>query len=613
MSTTSTCVSKLIAIGVTLLVGTSMLEGCSDSDSEVPAPRTRKRGSDILGCDIYLGEKSPFTVATYESSGSGNFTLLYRECTELQNASLAGPPTCKVTLTSASDPPQKVDMQYEDPNVFVAAATTCPDGSTAPLPAGVNVRNPPCRGSAASRPSERIVYDSVINFLFTEMVMCRDETLPFARREDTMSLDTIKPKDVPRGRILYVKDTDASLTTIDIDKCKPTYYWLDYLRKPEFSLKCDVPGMRSKSYYPPVVNRPRDLSLTTQDIEWAQPKITRFRTNRVLDPLNPMYKLPKSEAVPVEPPRFNGRLTNDIRGRTAKDINAGPLDGRLPAMRGTDPLEPTYVIPINPVLSRGRLPPATSLNHIWSEEVRSVENPKMEPMVIGEVPLSRPRKLQWDNGEPLFSLLKEDIAGASSQRHVGSIPFNIYEQPVEERPDFHSTADIPGAQVNSLAKGIVTRRKLDPQNPKYTFLDGTRGVVPRRVSINSYGALGHEAARPATEVVSEAERGLPPAAPRPAKNGNFECESEVPGPARTPVKVPDVVLPVKVPPRETVAKDRITAISPERRQTPTAQQNEVPSARHSVVTASTPGMTPAQRLDQFITPGPTARSSPPPV
>ncbi|KAF4706535.1 hypothetical protein FOZ63_034153, partial [Perkinsus olseni] len=96
------------------------------------------------------------------------------------------------------------------------------------------------------------------------MVMCRDETLPFARREDTMSLDTIKPKDVPRGRILYVKDTDASLTTIDIDKCKPSYYWLDYLRKPEFSLKCDVPGMRSKSYYPPVVNRPRDLSLTTQ-------------------------------------------------------------------------------------------------------------------------------------------------------------------------------------------------------------------------------------------------------------------------------------------------------------------------------------------------------------
>ncbi|KAF4718631.1 hypothetical protein FOZ62_029274, partial [Perkinsus olseni] len=390
MSATCVRVSKLIAIGVTLLVGTLMLEGCSDSDSEVPAPRTRKRGSDILGCDIYLGEKSPFTVATYESSGSGNFTLvsatfgesnraaqllsnnsssnrvrvvedceelqgkereefqaekalssLYRECTELKNASLVGPPICKVTLTSASDPPQKVDMQYEDPNVFVATATTCSDGSTAPLPAGANVtagiackdlkkkaeiaetfekfmeetpRMDRTEKPQASLNDGTLTYRTVSIYVRDfDMVMCRDETLPFARREDTMSLDTIKPKDVPRGRILYVKDTDASLTTIDIDKCKPSYYWLDYLRKPEFSLKCDVPGMRSKSYYPPVVNRPRDLSLTTQDIEWAQPKITRFRTNRVLDPLNPVYKLPKSEAVPVEPPRFNGRLTNDIR------------------------------------------------------------------------------------------------------------------------------------------------------------------------------------------------------------------------------------------------------------------------------------------------------------
>lgn len=40
-----------------------------------------------------------------------------------------------------------------------------------------------------------------------------------------------------------------------------------------------------------------------------------------------------------------------------------------------------------------------------------------EFQVIGQVPLSKPRKLQWDNGEPLFSLLKEDIAGTSSQRY----------------------------------------------------------------------------------------------------------------------------------------------------------------------------------------------------
>ncbi|EEQ99927.1 hypothetical protein Pmar_PMAR015987 [Perkinsus marinus ATCC 50983] len=193
----------------------------------------------------------------------------------------------------------------------------------------------------------------------------------------------------------------------------------------------------------------------------------------------------------------------------------------------------------------------------------------MEPMVIGQVPLSKPRKLQWDNGEPLFSLLKEDIAGTSSQRYVGSIPFNIYGEPLKGRPDFHSTNDIPGAQVNSLVKGIVTRRKLDPQNPKYTFLDGSKGLIPKNLMC----------ARPITEVVSEAERGLPPRLPS-SIGMEFSTTSKVPA---TTVKGP-----------------------PE-------HQHEVPSARHSIVTVSTPGMTAAQRLDQFITPGPTARSSPPPV
>ncbi|KAF4653141.1 hypothetical protein FOL47_010671 [Perkinsus chesapeaki] len=445
------------------------------------------------------------------------------------------------------------------------------------------------------------------------MVMFRDESLPFAKREDTMSLDTIKPKDVPRGRILYVKDIDASLTTSDIDKCKPCYYWLDYLHKPEFSLT--------------------------------------FKTNRVLDPLNPIYKLPSWEAVPVGAPRFNGRVTNDIRdiehsnpkrlipdrnyvrdpndvsdieyarsksvqdqlndlrkrgalrdprsvdlSLYAKDINAGPLDGRLPAMRGTDPLEPTYVIPTEPVLGRRRLPPATSLNHIWAEEVGKVEEPKMEPTTIGEVPLSRPRKLQWDNSEPFFSLLKEDIAGASSQRHVGCIPFNIYQQSSEDRPDLHNTADIPGAQVNSLKKGIVTRRKLDPQNPKYTFLDGSKGVVPRRVSVNSYGILGHEAARPATEVLAEAERGFPSTVKKVQHGGN--------------VQVPELTVPsMRKLPTSMVKECRPTnAKSP----APSIAGN-VSTSRLSIVTASTPGMTPVQRLDQFITPRPTARSSPPPV
>jgi hypothetical protein len=103
----------------------------------------------------------------------------------------------------------------------------------------------------------------------------------------------------------------------------------------------------------------------------------------------------------------------------------------------------------------------------------------MDVEVIGEVPQSKPRKLQWDNGEPHFSLLTEDIAGSQPQRWVGSVPFNIYDPP-EKKPiiSFHEPQDIPGTQVGSLRKGIVTGRMTNPLNPRYTMLDGPARMHP---------------------------------------------------------------------------------------------------------------------------------------
>ncbi|KAF4689570.1 hypothetical protein FOZ60_001549, partial [Perkinsus olseni] len=275
-----------------------------------------------LGCDIYLGEKSPFTVATYESSGSGNFTLQqqqqqpcegwWRTARELQGKREGGVPSGEGTSS-------KVDMQYEDPKCSLPLLPPVLMVPQPPMPAGANVT----AGIACKDLKKKA--EGVETFeKFVEEASLNDETLTYRtvsiyvrglrlKREVTLRAFA----DLGRSeREIRMRTTlMPPLTTIDIDKCKPTYYWLDYLRKPEFSLKCDVPGMRSKSYYPPVVNRPRDLSLTTQDIEWAQPKITRFRTNRVLDPLNPKYKLPKSEAVPVEPPRSStggSRTTSEI-------------------------------------------------------------------------------------------------------------------------------------------------------------------------------------------------------------------------------------------------------------------------------------------------------------
>jgi hypothetical protein len=347
------------------------------------------------------------------------------------------------------------------------------------------------------------------------MVIFGDPDRAFAQRKDTMALDTIHPEDVPRGKVNFIKDQNLSLKTDDIARCAPFYPWKQYLDKPSFQLRSDIPGSETKPLYSNLT-RVKDLSLTTADIEWAQPKITRFNTNRCTDPLQPQYKLPECPVRPITPPRGNGkdslniddiemskpkrvipdrnyvrdpndstdieytcpnyrrRVTHPLNPEAnstslnVMDINAFP--GRTTLPRGTNPLDPVYNV------SQAS---ATSLPIRWSEEEGRVYAPPLEVEVIGEVPQSKPRKLQWDNGEPFFALLTEDIAGAAPQRWVGSVPFNVYDPP-EKKPiiSFHEPQDIPGTQVGSLRKGIVTGRMTNPLNPRYTMLDGPARMHP---------------------------------------------------------------------------------------------------------------------------------------
>lgn len=342
---------------------------------------------------------------------------------------------------------------------------------------------------------------------------------PFAQRTNTMTLDIVRPADIPRGKIIHPKDEDRSLKTDDIHTAQPTYHHLKYLNKPDLCVGSTDPehvGARARTYYPPMDRKARDLSLTTADIELAQPANNKQRGNRHTDPVCPNYVLPSSYQRAQTPPRHNGRITNDIsdieharpkkvipdrnyvrdpnEGRDIEFASAnyqermarrqiqGPRqDRQLDVMdiigpkriqpRCTNPLDPEYAAPTHAT---------TSLHAIYSEERGQRLAPK-EAHIIGPVHGSRPRKLTWDNGEPLFSLMREDIAGTVPQRWVGSVPANIYDPP-EVRPaiSFHDPHDIPGAQVGSLKKGIEgsTRRQLNPLNPMYPMLDGDQRPQP---------------------------------------------------------------------------------------------------------------------------------------
>ena len=96
--------------------------------------------------------------------------------------------------------------------------------------------------------------------------------------------------------------------------------------------------------------------------------------------------------------------------------------------------------------------------------------PTTQAEIIGPIAMSKPRKLTWDNGEPTFSLMREDITGAVSQRYIGACPTNIYDKK-QHIISFHDPCDIPGAQTNSLKKGIVTKRVVNPLNPTYKMYE----------------------------------------------------------------------------------------------------------------------------------------------
>lgn len=341
-----------------------------------------------------------------------------------------------------------------------------------------------------------------------------DEARPFAQRNKCMTLDIVRPDDIPKGKIMYPKDEDKSLKTNDISRCQPHYEHLNYLNKPDLSVGCTEPehaGSKARTYYAPMDRRPRDLSLTTADIEYAQPKAVKKRGNRHTDPVCPNYEFATSYKREPTPPRFNGRHTHDIsdiemscsrirhpernyvrdpnesrdieyasanyhermkrteeRPRHDRSMNVKDIsEPKRMRPRETNPLDPVYTVPTHAT---------TSLHAMFSEEpALGASLARREADQHGAIHGSKPRKLQWDNGEPQMSLLREDIAGTVPQRWIGSVPHNIYDPP-EVRPmiSFHDPHDIPGAQVGSLKKGIegATRRQLNPMNPSYTMLDG---------------------------------------------------------------------------------------------------------------------------------------------
>jgi hypothetical protein len=345
----------------------------------------------------------------------------------------------------------------------------------------------------------------------TRWINHRDDTGRFAQRSDTMSLDVVQPGDTLRGCIgngskngpRNFKDFDPSLTTSDIYRAQPQighacvngHHTIPFkhMQKPPLP---EIELSKAATNYPPVPQqRPRDLSLTTWDIEYATPVTKGLKTPRVLNPGHPHYTLASSEAKPSTPPRQSGRdplAVNDIpytspqklvpsrneyrdtmmvedefksQKKKAHELTMSlkPHDimGNVPprengpqkSFRASDPMDPTY----EHHLLHDRHPPGTSL-YFTAEEEKSSKISKGAPPsqygTIGHIDGSKPRALTRDNREPQLSLCREDLPTAYPMRRIGSVPYSMYGPPGNRRFSTSlDTEDIFGAQADTLPRG----------------------------------------------------------------------------------------------------------------------------------------------------------------
>eukprot|EP00928_Gymnodinium_smaydae_P020408 TRINITY_DN17888_c0_g1_i1.p1 TRINITY_DN17888_c0_g1~~TRINITY_DN17888_c0_g1_i1.p1 ORF type:complete len:576 (-),score=82.15 TRINITY_DN17888_c0_g1_i1:74-1801(-) len=163
-----------------------------------------------------------------------------------------------------------------------------------------------------------------------------DAELPFACRSSGLSLGVLQSEDVPPGPIQYFKDEDRSLMTDDIPRSKPClahsacgsimplpWNCLTSGRRDDFP---EIERNRPKTHYPPISpsRRPRDLPLTTHDIEKARPNKIGVNSEGYArqsgfehDPNRPTYSFPSS---PTGPPQEE-RVAGGHPGRCTLDIS----------------------------------------------------------------------------------------------------------------------------------------------------------------------------------------------------------------------------------------------------------------------------------------------------
>ena len=299
-----------------------------------------------------------------------------------------------------------------------------------------------------------------------------DFNYPSLSRKDLMYLDSIRSRDFPIRKINQInsnRDWSANLYNLDIEKSAP-YRSNIYTNKIDFINKIDdIEFARPKKER--IFNKPNFI-LNVRDIEKAYPNKPNPVSQRHVNPLNPVYKLPSFKMPPPPtPPKFirDSMDVSDIE--KAKPNKLFPLKMRpvktYDEIGGNHPRKP---------YERKIFYDSLNYNDV-SKKKKKFRNtnpldPEYDKPYGGYIEGSKP-------GLPFYDFNADNSKNALSNEDIyGSVPGskNYYANFRYDNKERYETNDILGASANTRKIGITTNRCTNPLQPNYQYIGNSEVI-----------------------------------------------------------------------------------------------------------------------------------------
>ena len=299
-----------------------------------------------------------------------------------------------------------------------------------------------------------------------------DFNYPSLLRKDLMYLDSIKQRDFPIKKINQInsnRDWSTNLYNLDIEKSVP-YRSSIYTNKIDFINKVDdIEFAQPKKEK--ILIKPNFI-LNVHDIEKAYPKKVKPISQRHVNPLNPVYKLPSYPASPPPPPLKFIRDSMDISDiEKAKPNKLFPLKMRpvktYDEIGGNHPKKP---------YERRVFYDSFKYDDVSKKKQKFRNTNPLEPeydkqyggYIEGSKPCLPFYGFNADNSKN--SLSNDDISGTlpGSKNYYANYRYNNKER--------YATNDILGASADTRKYGIITNRCTNPLKPNYQYIGNSEVI-----------------------------------------------------------------------------------------------------------------------------------------